>query len=995
MSGGGAAIGSLISGSQPRGLHNFISEIRNATSKEEERSRVDKELGNIRQKFSTSAQLSSYHKKKYVWKMCYIYMLGYEVDFGHLEFISLLGSTNFTEKSVGYMAVALLLRPGDELMTLVINSMRNDIVGPYLHGKMLALAAVSNIGGSDLAEALSADVQRIITTSLDAGPGYNTGAGAETDARNRAALIKKASLCLLRLYRTNPECLEVEEWLQHLAKLLEDRDLGVITSAMSLLLGLASHSTPVFEPLVPYVVSILTRLVIDRRCVPDYLYYRTPSPWLQVKCLRFLQYYKEPEGTQNDLLSEVLIKILSRTESSESVNKNNADNSILFEAIALTVSYGVDAPVALKDLMHSLLARFIGVKDANVRYLGLDMLARVAKQDETAKQEVQKYQEQVLESMKDADVSVRRRALELIFVITDESNAELLVGDFVKISAAAESMIKEEMVVKIAILAERFSKSLNWYLDTMIQVILVAGDFVAEAVWYRVVQIVTNHQEIHEYAAEKLLAAVQSKYCHEVAVSLAGYLLGEIGVNVCERPGMSGYDQFAALHQHFPLISFKVQAILLTTYMKLLNQYPDTREYITSVFSKLSTSSQLELQQRACEYLAMPSVGVEMMEQVLKEMPPYAEDKESPLMHIHAQDHETSDRAAWKISQTDKDASREERLAQKEQRERELSEREAAAPTSSRNRSSMSPQGGGGGGSNSGSGSGFAASSSRTPPAPAAQADLLSMDDAAPSSSQSSNLSASAQEQVNVLYKRALIAGTGVKAQLLDTDEVTISTSAEYRAHAGRMTMTIYNKANSDLTDFRVEVPTLEQLVVRIQPPSARIVAGDEGRAMFAIDCMRPFVDSPLVNISFSLDRRQYNYSLKLPISAASFFEAISTNKETYMARWKALESEKGEQQEVFSASKPIDSNTLAFIRQQLVPALKLGLAEGLDNENTVTGCSSFRTGTPGPDGNPIAVGGMIRIEADTKGNRFRVTVRAKHPTIALALKEAYKIQLA
>jgi AP-2 complex subunit alpha len=48
---------SLISemlSSQPRGLYNFISEIRNAKNKEDERSRVDKELGNIRQKFSSS-----------------------------------------------------------------------------------------------------------------------------------------------------------------------------------------------------------------------------------------------------------------------------------------------------------------------------------------------------------------------------------------------------------------------------------------------------------------------------------------------------------------------------------------------------------------------------------------------------------------------------------------------------------------------------------------------------------------------------------------------------------------------------------------------------------------------------------------------------------------------------------------------------------------------------------------------------------------------------
>ena len=132
--------------SQPRGLHNFISEIRNAKSKDEERSRVDQELANIRQKFSATANLSSYQKKKYVWKMCYIYMLGYDIDFGHLEFISLLSSTKFQEKSVGYMAFSMMLKPGDELMTLVVNSMRNDVVGQLHHGQTLALSAISNIG---------------------------------------------------------------------------------------------------------------------------------------------------------------------------------------------------------------------------------------------------------------------------------------------------------------------------------------------------------------------------------------------------------------------------------------------------------------------------------------------------------------------------------------------------------------------------------------------------------------------------------------------------------------------------------------------------------------------------------------------------------------------------------------------------------------------------------------------------------------------------------
>lgn len=150
----------------------------------------------------------------------------------------------------------------------------------------------------------------------------------------------------------------------------------------------------------------------------------------------------------------------------------------------------------------------------------------------------------------------------------------------------------------------------------MLKVVIIAGDFVAEAVWHRVVILVVNTSDIHEYAAERMLETVKSKYAHENAVALAGYLLGEIGVNICERPAASGYEQFAALHQHFALMSPKTQALMFTTYIKLVNLYPDTKDVVTEVFAKYATSAILELQQRACEYMQLPTVGAEVMETV-------------------------------------------------------------------------------------------------------------------------------------------------------------------------------------------------------------------------------------------------------------------------------------------------------------------------------------------------------------------------------------------
>lgn len=44
--------------------------------------------------------LSPYEKKKYVWKMLYIYMLGYDVDFGHMEAVSLISAPKYPEKQV-------------------------------------------------------------------------------------------------------------------------------------------------------------------------------------------------------------------------------------------------------------------------------------------------------------------------------------------------------------------------------------------------------------------------------------------------------------------------------------------------------------------------------------------------------------------------------------------------------------------------------------------------------------------------------------------------------------------------------------------------------------------------------------------------------------------------------------------------------------------------------------------------------------------------------
>lgn len=72
-------------------------------------------------------------------------------------------------------------------------------------------------------------------------------------------------------------------------------------------------------------------------------------------------------------------------------------------------------------------------------------------------------------------------------------------------------------------------------MDKMLEMIAVAGDFVASAVWHRIIQIVTNHKNLQAYAAERLFSTLRSKQAHETAVSIGGYILGEFGYFIAEQ----------------------------------------------------------------------------------------------------------------------------------------------------------------------------------------------------------------------------------------------------------------------------------------------------------------------------------------------------------------------------------------------------------------------------------------------------------------------------
>ncbi|CAN6308318.1 unnamed protein product [Urochloa humidicola] len=1000
-----------------RGLSVFISDIRNCHNKEQERLRVDKELGNIRTRFKNEKGLSPYEKKKYVWKMLYIYMLGYDVDFGHMETVSLISAPKYPEKQVGYIVTSCLLNENNDFLRMVINTVRNDIIGRNETFQCLALTMVGNIGGKEFSESLAPDVQKLLISSSC-----------------RPVVRKKAALCLLRLYRKNPDVVNIDGWADRMAQLLDERDLGVLTSVMSLFVSLVSNNAEAYWNCLPKCVRILERLARNQDIPQEYTYYGIPSPWLQVKTMRALQYFPTIEDPNaRRALFEVLQRILMGTDVVKNVNKNNASHAVLFEALALVMH--LDAEKEMMSQCVALLGKFIAVREPNIRYLGLENMTRMLLVTDV-QDIIKRHQAQIITSLKDPDISIRRRALDLLYGMCDVTNAKEIVEELLQYLNTAEFAMREELSLKAAILAEKFAPDLSWYVDVILQLIDKAGDFVSDDIWYRVVQFVTNNEDLQPYAAAKAREYLDKPAIHETMVKVSAYLLGEYGHLLTRRPGCSPRELFAIINDKLPTVSTSTVAILLSTYAKILmhTQPPDVglQQQILSIFKKYESYIDVEIQQRAVEYFELSRKGSSLAD-VLAEMPKFPERESALLKKAEDAEVDTAEQSAIKLrsqqqtssalvvadhpsangsapaanhltlvkmpSQTVSDiqessATYEEAPnplveAPKENGPVEV-ESKATNITEISNETKVEPP---------------STSRSTSPadlladllgplaiegppaveqyPAQGLEATQSPVGDLALATLE--DQSNSVQPSVNVEEKFHILC-TKDSGVLYEDPHIQIGLKAEWRAHHGRLVLFLGNKNTSPLMSVRALILPPSHLKTELSSVPDTIPPRAQVQVPLEVANLRASRDVAVLDFSYTFGTALVDAKLRLPVVLNKFLQPITLTPEEFFPQWKALTVHSLKVQEVVKGVKPLPLPEMA----NLFMSLHLAVAPGLDNNpNNLVACATFFSEAT------RAMLCLIRVETDPQDRtQLRLTVASGDQYLTFELKEFIKEHL-
>jgi len=921
---------------------------------------VDKELAKIRASFSKSS-VGAYAKKKYMWKIMYMYTLGYTVEFGHMQCVDLIRSDKYSEKNVGYVGVSLLLIEHTDMLRMCINTIRNDLKSRNEIFQCLALTCVANVGGPEFAESLVPDVQALLTSGT-----------------SRTFVRKKSALCLLRLLRQYPDNCPSPEVAPQIVKLAEHRNVGVVTSVLSLLTGLATYDTPSYSMIIPLAVRLLHGFVINRECSKEYIYYRTPCPWLQVKLLRILQYYPPPKDRNLvTKLHDVLDRIVTKTEVTQSVNKNHADHSILFEAMNVIIHLNLHGQDMLHDRAIHKLLHFINVKEGNIRYLGLDAMARLAKIANTHKL-IKRHLRTIQYSLDDSDISIRKRALDLLYSICDQDNVVEIIEHLLRYLTKAEYGIREEMVLKIAILAEKYATDYKWYIDVILKLLTVAGDYVSEDVWHRVVQIVTNNEDLQPYAAEKVLVLLQSPPIHESMIKVAGYILGEFG-HLIEQSKASGTEQFDTLFKHFQSCTHDTKALLLSTFMKFINMYDDLSDRILSVFKDHHSAVDPEIQQRSVEYSIMAEYDdQDLISQVWEAMPDFPE-RDSPLIHkINQKATKGLKGTAAAVFQDafsgaddddeddDEEDSDEESGSEEEESDDDGDDEEDEEGDEPQPETRGQPQ-----------------SQPQSQPQAQQEHDFMSglFGDGATSSGNVVTL-----EQNKANLTKLLLSPSGV---LFENEMLQIGFRSQIEIPGAVMKVMLYygNRAGSAVRVDSVECVnsgSLPNLNFQLNPQTLTVNPREQLQQQCRLSLSAPITVLPEMEIKCSSAGTSYVIRAKFPVIATKFFRPHVFEPQQFKQRWQQLKSE---QQQIMQIKPDYDSNKL---KGALSSGMGMGIIAGVDqNPNNAIGCAVYHFSKKKDDSNYVTMPVLLRMEFNQQNQAIRVTVRSPHQTTSQSVMAA------
>lgn len=564
----------------------LIKSIGDSRSKQEEDKIILKELDTLKVKIKES-NINNKKMKEYLMRAIYIEMLGHEAPFSHFQAVNLTQDKNLMNKRVGYLASNLLLNENSECLIMLVSTLQKDMLSLHWIEVCMALITVVKFATSSIiVQAVIEQVYKLLDNKSE-------------------QVRKKAVCCLHRFYQVNPS--NVPDVNDKMRKMLCDYDPSVMASTLNFFHDVVQKDSQSYKDLVSSFVVILKQ-VIEHKLPRDYDYHRLPAPWIQMKILQILSVLGKDDQSASEGMYEMLSQVLRRADDTGI----NIGYAIVYQCLR-TICVIYPNPHLLEQAATTI-SRFLSSDSPNLRCTGINGLSLIIQINHDY---VANHQQVIVDCLEENDETLKKNTFELLYKMTDTNNVEVIVEKMISYlkTTEVEGSGRKNILFKITELAELYAPDKRWFIRIMNQLFVNFGNLITDEILSKLIKIInewadeTDEEEFKEFTILNYTEIVNTvSNLPDHLVQLIAYIFGEYSLTLS-----NGNDD--EIESNIKLLEFllekqydqdKTKVMILTAMLKIhLNLEFKGYEFITGIMEFFSSSKNVEIQQKANEYLRM------------------------------------------------------------------------------------------------------------------------------------------------------------------------------------------------------------------------------------------------------------------------------------------------------------------------------------------------------------------------------------------------------
>lgn len=446
----------------------YIRRISEASSKQEEDQIVEEDLKDLKTTLTSSTAKDEELLKEYAVRAYYAELMGHSAEFAYIHCINLSCHHKLNFKRTGYLATSLMVNPESELMYLIVSSIQRDLKSLNYLEVSAALTAA--------AQTLRPELMTVVQGDL---PGLMT---------HREPLVRRKVVEAMHAFyiRSDAAVGDVAAFRQALC----DRDPSVMDAATRLLHEVIQRSPDAHRDLLDSFILVLSQ-VIERRLPRTYEFHRTPAPWLQIRVIQILTILIGNDPQRAQKAAHVLEEAMQRADNGKLIGF-----AIICELIRTAAT--IPSQYALLSLAAEAVSGLITARNPNLRCAGIQALSYMVRvRPELAAQ----HQEVVMSCLEDADETIRRKTIWLLFAICDSDNIDPIARRLIRfLSKVSDPFLKRSTTRGLCRLMEQYATNPWWYIHTMNSVLAVAAECVLPATIQRMLKLIAEGQGVDETA---------------------------------------------------------------------------------------------------------------------------------------------------------------------------------------------------------------------------------------------------------------------------------------------------------------------------------------------------------------------------------------------------------------------------------------------------------------------------------------------------------------